>query len=226
MIARTATLLLAATLALSGCDLLEKQPNEFARQDGEAILNAADEAMGEVSAIHVRLEIVRKKRTDTYEFATDEDGECQGTLTQGKQTYEFLATGPRSPFYLRQVKPAPPAAMGDRWVQAARQKDLAKLCDLDELVRFYAPPPKVLKKSPAPSKIDVGEVSEVDGHDAVLLDITWGKYRPRLWVDTDEPHRVLRAEVRTERATEKYVATGFSVPLSVQAPPPSQVVRP
>jgi len=210
----------AATAMLSGCG------GGFAEESPEAIGEAAEKDMKELSSVRIAGELISDGDEISVDMALSTDGDCEGTLgIQGGKT-EIRSVGgqtwmkPDAAFW--EASAGEQAEMvqgvvGDKWVVLGEGEGFSELCDLDELLDGVDDDDE--------SKGENEGTEDVDGTEAVKVTGETDEGDPvTVWVATDEPHYILKMEVDTGEEPGTITFSDFDEELTVEAPAEDEVI--
>jgi len=221
-------IVLALLPALAGCgdgdDFETPETDEAYGQyhSAPAIMADGFETTLALDTLHLVAETRGEAGTTTMDLSLRRDGDCLGRLQIPGWTEpaDFVVAGGRD--YVR-GSAAFWAASGDdaveryadRWVTTG---ELASYCDFgSRLAPFTRPIDEELTSKDG--------VAEIDGTDVVKVSTPVPTGRLRAWVEVAEPHHVLRLTLTGGRDTGELELSGFDEDVSVEAPPPGEVVE-
>lgn len=230
----------AVTLAaaVSGCSVYDDlTTSDFAKQDGEAIVAAAGEAMQDVSSLRLTGQVRDAGEHYFVDVSVDREGRCTGTLRIGGSHLDIRRIGDRAwvkgeagAFNRLGGGSLPRAALqrlSTSWLPL-RGKPAASLCDFDQLLETFQVVDFDAKggdREVLPAT--VGEESSVDGQTVVQLSASpGGAHDEMIWVRSEAPHHVVKIESTATRDGGTMAFTEFDEDVEVEAPDPKDVLRP
>lgn len=249
-----AVVALSLACAATGCSVYDDlTTSDFAKQDGDAIVAAASEAMLDVQSMR----ITGQARTDGNQFfldlRLDRDDNCVGTVRfGGSSNIDIRRVGDRvwlkgeSGAYNRLSSTPLPRHLLDRlsttWVLFEDDKDLRNACDLEsflesfEVVDLVAGDPDTGKgKGKGKDRTDdlsgevptvVGDESSEDGQKVVQLSGSPGGQHDELaWVRSEAPHHVVRIESTSMQDGGTIAFSEFDQEFEVEVPKGKDVMR-
>jgi hypothetical protein len=229
----------AVTLtALSGCSVYDDlTTSDFAKQDGEAIIAAAGDAMQDVSSLRMTGQVRDKGEQYFVDLSLDRDDRCTGTLRIGGSHLDVRRIGDRA--WVKGEAGAFNRLGGGRLPRTALQrlsrswlpvegKAAASLCDFDELLKTFQ---VVDFDGPGGDSEDVpttvGDESSVDGQTVVQLSASpGGAHDEMVWVRSEAPHHVMRIESTATQDGGTLAFSEFDQGVEVEAPARKDVLRP
>ena len=237
-----AAALLAASAALVGCgddgdgsSTGAEQTGDdsagssaFVEQEGAEIRDAAATAMSDLESLRVSGEVTVDGEEVSIEIAASRAGDCSGTVGFGGADAEVLSVDgqtwfrPSEEFWRASAGPQADQiieVVDGRWVVLGEDEGFAELCDLDQLLE------ELLEDTDEATSYETGEVSDVDGTEAVAVVSTDEDGESSTgYIAVEEPHHLLRIE-RTEGDEQGSVAfTDFDEPVEVEAPADDETV--
>lgn len=237
-----AAALLAASAALVGCGDdgdgsstgAERTGDDsagssaFVEQEGAEIRDAAATAMSDLESLRVSGEVTVDGEEVSIEIAASRAGDCSGTVGFGGADAEVLSVDgqtwfrPSEEFWRASAGPQADQiieVVDGRWVVLGEDEGFAELCDLDQLLE------ELLEDTDEATSYETGEVSDVDGTEAVAVVSTDEDGESSTgYIAVEEPHHLLRIE-RTEGDEQGSVAfTDFDEPVEVEAPADDETV--
>lgn len=213
---------LGTLLLVAGCG------GGFAEESADSITSAAAEDMKAVKTLRMAGELTSGEQTLQLDLGLDTDGNCGGTVTLADgddASLEILRVDgstwmkPSEGFWQTYAGPSADqvvAAVGDKWVVLPEEQaaDFASQCDLDELTSELGA-----------DDAEVGETSEVDGQEVVLITSETDEGDPlEAAVATDEPHHVLQIKVTEGAEPGTLTLSEFDEELGLEAPADDDVV--
>lgn len=249
-----AVVALSVACAATGCSVYDDlTTSDFAKQDGDAIVAAASEAMLDVQSMR----ITGQARTNGNQFfldlRLDRDDNCVGTVRfGGSSNIDIRRVGDRvwlkgeSGAYNRLSSTPLPRHLLDRlsttWVLFEDDEDLRNACDLEsflesfEVVDLVAGDPDTGKgKGKDKDRTDdlsgevptvVGDESSEDGQKVVQLSGSPGGQHDELaWVRSEAPHHVVRIESTSMQDGGTIAFSEFDQEFEVEVPKGKDVMR-
>ncbi len=151
----------------------DKAAAEFADQTYDEIKQAAIDAMGDLTSVHVEAEISSEGQGATLDLSMDADGNCAGTVSFGDVSAEVLqADGgawfkPNAELLIQQFgeEQGPDAIefVADSWVADTNGQVTPNNCDLAGFIE------QVTSDEEEETNTEVGDLEELDGADVVTL---------------------------------------------------------
>lgn len=143
-----AVAVLALAGALSGCSVYHDfTTSDFAKQDGDAIVAAASEAMQDVQSVRLTGQVRSRGNQYFIDLRLDRDGDCAGTMRFGSSNIDIRRVGDRvwlkgeSGAYNRLSSTRLPDWVVDElstsWVLFEDDKDLRQACDLEAFLDSF-----------------------------------------------------------------------------------------
>lgn len=143
-----AVAVLALAGALSGCSVYHDfTTSDFAKQDGDAIVAAASEAMQDVQSVRLTGQVRSRGNQYFIDLRLDRDGDCAGTMRFGSSNIDIRRVGDRvwlkgeSGAYNRLSSTRLPDWVVDElstsWVLFEDDKGLRQACDLEAFLDSF-----------------------------------------------------------------------------------------
>jgi hypothetical protein len=143
-----AVAVLALAGAVSGCSVYHDfTTSDFAKQDGEAIVAAASEAMQDVQSVRLTGQVRSQGNQYFIDLHLDRDGSCAGTMRFGESFIDIRRVGDRvwlkgeSGAYNRLSGSRLPASVVDElstsWVLFEDDEGLRQACDLEAFLDSF-----------------------------------------------------------------------------------------
>ncbi|MDP3968753.1 MAG: hypothetical protein Q8Q02_10755 [Nocardioides sp.] len=215
----TTTGVAAAALLLAGCG---GGSDALADASGEEVLDAAQEAMAEVSSFRMKGSITDEGQELGIDVQVSESGDCTGSMTIDEASVEVLSVDgedwirPDRSFWELQSGATGPdleqllAIVEGKWV-SDDDGTAEEICDLQSL----------FEDEGDEGDAEKGEVTDLDGEEVVPVTYTDDEDELTAFVRASEPHHML--ELR--HATEGSIAfSEFDEDFSVEAPPADEQV--
>jgi len=246
---------LSVACAATGCSVYDDlTTSDFAKQDGDAIVAAASEAMLDVQSMR----ITGQARTNGNQFfldlRLDRDDNCIGTVRfGGSSNIDIRRVGDRvwlkgeSGAYNRLSSTPLPRYILDRlsttWVLVEDDVDLRRACDLESFLESFevvdlvaGDSDKGKGKGKGKDRTDdlsgevptvVGDESSEDGQKVVQLSGSPGGQHDELaWVRSEAPHHVVRIESTSMQDGGTIAFSEFDEEFEVEVPKGKDVMRP
>lgn len=228
----------ALAAAVSGCSVYDDlTTSDFAKQDGEAIVAAADEAMQDVSSLRLTGQVRDGGEHYFIDLRVHREDRCTGTVRIGGSHIDIRRLGDRAwvkgeaGAFNRLGGGVIPRSVTQRlstsWLPL-EGRPAAALCDFDELLKTF----EVVDfdeerddRDDAPAT--VGEESSLDGQKVVQLRASpGGGHDEMVWVRSEAPHHVVKIESTATRDGGTIAFAEFDEAVEVEAPDPKDVLRP
>ncbi|MEV0094771.1 hypothetical protein [Streptomyces sp. NPDC050738] len=224
----TTALCLTAAAALTAC-------NPFAEEgDGGHLATQSIKANRAATSFTVKGNVSDPKEGDiTVDLAIDHKGDCKGTIAlDGQGSMGLIKTG-RTVYMsydeklLRAQSKGEPKKDTDaavkmlvgHWVKSTTSdadiKDLAAMCDIDELLGTF---------DPTDTAADKGEDTTVDGQKAATLTEKDGKETYTMHVATEGTPYLLKLNVAGGDQPTTLAFSGFNKPVGAKAPAKKDIV--
>lgn len=230
----------AVTLAAaaSGCSVYDDlTTSDFAKQDGEAIVAAAGEAMQDVSSLRLTGQVRDAGEQYFVDVSVDREDRCTGTLRIGGSHLDIRRIGDRAwvkgeagAFNRLGGGSLPRAALkrlSTSWLPLSG-RPAASLCDLDRLLKTFQVVDFDAKggdREDLPAT--VGEESSLDGQTVVQLSASpGGAHDEMIWVRSEAPHHVVKIESTATQDGGTLAFSEFDEDVEVETPAPKDVLRP
>ncbi|WP_328963087.1 hypothetical protein [Streptomyces virginiae] len=222
----TAALACAAALGLTGCFA----SGPFADLTGSEVADKSVDALRGAASLTVSGKVWEDGKPLELNMAVSKSGECRGTIAGQEGSFELLRTSEfvfikaDEPFYRSQMKDLPKAEadeavkqLAGHWLKSkatdADSKELASLCDLDEL----------LKEFDDSKGAEKGKVTSVDGRKALTLTTKTDEGTETLLVATEGKPYLLKAGI-TGKEPAEVSFSGFDKPVNTEAPTGKDVI--
>ena len=228
----------ALAAAVSGCSVYDDlTTSDFAKQDGEAIVAAAGEAMQDVTSLRLTGQVRDAGEQYFVDLSVDREDRCSGTLRIGGSHLDVRRLGDRAwikgeagAFNRLGVGSIPRRALqrlSTSWLPL-EGKAAASLCDFDRLLKAFEVVDLDEKRGDREDvPATVGDESEVDGQTVVQLSASpGGAHDEMVWVRSEAPHHVVRIESTATQDGGTIAFTEFDEDVEVEAPAPKDVLRP
>lgn len=228
----------ALAAAVSGCSVYEDlTTSDFAKQDGDAIIAAAGQAMQDVSSLRMTGQVRDKGEQYFVDLTLDREDRCTGTFRIGGSHLDVRRIGRRA--WVKGEAGAFNRLGGGVLPESALQrlstswllvegKDAVELCDFDKLLKTFAVvdfDAKEDEREEVPAT--VGEESNVDGQTVVELSASpGGGHQEMVWVRSEAPHRVVKLESTETQDGGILAFAEFNEDVVVEAPDRKDVLRP
>jgi hypothetical protein len=246
----------AATVALvaaaTGCSVYEDfTTSDFAQQDGDAIVEAASQAMLDVTSLRVTGQVRDGGEQFFVDLSMDRDDRCSGTLRVGGSHLDIRRIGDRAWLkgeagaFNRLGGGSVPRQVLDRlsssWVQLDG-RTATRLCDFDALLATFevvdlgqeeprgngrAKGGSKGERADDPVPASVVEETTIDGHKVVQLTASpGGAHEENTWVLSEAPHHVVKLESTSTKDGGTLSFSEFDIAVEVEEPPRKDVIRP
>lgn len=250
-----AVVALSVACAATGCSVYDDlTTSEFAKQDGDAIVAAASEAMLDVQSMRITGQARTKGTQFFLDLRMDRDDNCIGTVRfGGSSNIDIRRVGDRvwlkgeSGAYNRLSSTPLPRyqleKLSTTWVLFEDDKDLRKACDLESFLESFevvdlVPDEKSgagRGKGKGKNRTDdlsgevptvVGDESSEDGQKIVQLSGSPGGQHDELaWVRSEAPHHVVRIESTSMQDGGTIAFSEFDEEFEVEVPKGKDVIR-
>lgn len=222
----TAALACAAALGLTGCFA----SGPFADLSGSEVADKSVDTLRGAASLTVSGTIRDEGKPVQLDMAVSKSGDCRGTIAGPEGSFELIRNAESvfikadEPFYRSQMKDLPkPEAdeavkqLAGHWLKSkasdADAKDLASLCDLDEL----------LKEFDDSKGAEKGKVTSVAGQKALTLTTKTDEGTETLQVATEGTPYLLKAGI-TGKEPAEISFSGFDEPVKTELPAGEKVV--
>lgn len=219
------TVALVATTLAAGCS---QEEDGFAALGEREMERIVIRDMSALESVHMVGAASQGERKLTLDMVMTPRGDCSGTVTLGRGTMSYRQVDGAAyvrgneAYWQDNAGSAQAAAqilsmVGEKWARLPRTAaGLGSFCDLDAFMREF----KTDRKASGNDKevTTVGEVSEVEGVDAVEVITKKGQETTVTWVAVDEPHVVLRIESAGGDQPGSFRLDGFDDEVEVTAP--------
>jgi hypothetical protein len=230
----------AVTLAaaVSGCSVYaDLTTSDFAKQDGEAIVAAAGEAMQDVTSVRLTGQVRDAGEQYFVDLSVDREDRCSGTVRIGGSHLDVRRLGDRAwvkgeagAFNRLGAGSIPRSALqrlSTSWLPL-EGKAAASLCDFDRLLKTFEVVDFDEKRGDREDvPATVGDESKVDGQTVVQLSASpGGAHDEMVWVRSEAPHHVVKIESTAAQDGGTIAFSEFDEDVEVEAPAPKDVLRP
>lgn len=186
--------------SLSGCGSDDKDEKKMADLSVEDIEKESKEAMGELTSLTYTLRTGSGATESVTEVSAEIDGDCAGTVDAAGSTTEFIRLKDGSSFMKADAAvwqaQAPDQAdqiiamLGDKYAKMPSGQDpFGDPCDLEGLIESIIED----DEDDEEAKITKGDVTDVDGVEALELTSVEGEETTTLWVSNEDAW-ILKAE--------------------------------
>lgn len=225
------TLALVATTLAAGCG---GDADGFAALGEREMERVVVRDMKRLDSLHLSGASSRGRDKMTLDLVLTSRGDCSGemTINRGELTYRRVdgasyVRGNRA-YWTANAGSARAAeqvmsVVGDKWALLPRSQDgLGAFCDIDDFMDEF----RTDRRARGADKevTTVGEVSQVDGEDAVEVITRKGQETTVTWVAVESPHLVLRVESAGGEQPGTFRLDGFDDEAEVTAPATDDVV--
>jgi hypothetical protein len=231
VLAHSALALLATTIA-AGCG--EDTTDGFASLGEREMERIVVRDMKRLESLHLAGASSPGKDKVALDLVLTSRGDCSGTmsLNRGELAYRRVdgvayVKGDRA-YWTASVGSSQAAAqvmtvVGDKWARLPPAQDgFGTFCDIDDFMDEFRTDRTATGADEEVTT--VGEVSEVEGVDAVEVVTKRGQETTVTWVSVDSPHLVLRVESAGGEQPGTFRLDGFDDAVEVTAPPADEVV--
>ncbi|MFD7164254.1 hypothetical protein [Streptomyces violascens] len=185
----------------------------YADLTGGQIATNALKATRQATSLHLKANIAdAKEGPSTMDLSMDHNGDCTGTMGQGKDTIRIIKTGKIAYLKTRDS--------GNKWVKADTTsrdgKELASACDLNNFLGS-------LKDDDTDTAAKKGATTTVGGRTAITLTETDGNEHYTIDVATTGKPYVLRLVVVGGDSPGTMEFSQFDEPIHAVAPPKSAI---
>ncbi|WP_244930915.1 hypothetical protein [Nocardioides sp. W7] len=199
-----------------------KSSSSFTDQSGAEIAEAAKDAMAGLESVRVSGSISSDGEEIALDLAVSTAGECAGSVSVGGASAELLGADgtawfkPSDEFWLAQGGEQAQTIIdlvAGRWVvMPAGDEGFGEFCDLDSLL-------EELVDNDEENTYEKGDVSEIDGTEAIAITNTDGEDGPSVGhVQVEGDHYLLKME-RTEGDDQGAITfSDFDAEVPVEAP--------
>jgi hypothetical protein len=213
---------LALAVALTACS----KDSGFGDKSVADIKAAALTDMKTLSTLHLAGSIAMTEGDVALDMDVSTSGDCSGTMTIKGGTAQILSVGGTS--YLKGDEAfwtanagaqaqAVIALVGDKWLKTGgSDAQLAELCDLDKFVDG-------LDKDKGGTGDTKGEITEINGVDAIEISSEKDGATTHAWVAVDGRHYIVKLETTGGDQPGTMTFTDFDKELSLTAPPADEV---
>ncbi|MFB7256048.1 hypothetical protein [Streptomyces nojiriensis] len=222
----TAALACAAALGLTGCFA----SGPFEDLTGSEVADKSVDALRGAASLTVSGKVWDAGKPMDLNMAVSKSGECRGTIAGPEGSFELIRNASSvfikadEPFYRSQMKDLPKAEadeavkqLAGHWLKSkasdADAKELASLCDLDELLKEFDDSKGAQK----------GKVTSVGGQKALTLTTKADEGTETLLVATEGTPYLLKASV-TGKEPAEVSFSGFDKPVQAEAPAGEDVI--
>ncbi|GAA1349065.1 hypothetical protein [Streptomyces beijiangensis] len=225
----TTALCLTAAAALTACN-----PFAGASGDGGDLATKAIKANRAATSFTVKGNVSDPKEGDiAVDLAIDHRGDCKGTIGLGDQgsmgliktgktvymSYDEKLLRAQSKGEAKKDTDAAVKMLVGNWVKSTSSdpdvKDLASMCDIDELLGTF---------DPTDTAADKGKDTTVDGRKAATLTEKDGKETYTMYVATEGTPYLLKLDVAGGDQPTTLAFSGFDKPVGAKAPAKKDIV--
>jgi hypothetical protein len=227
----------ALAAAVSGCSVYEDlTTSDFAKQDADAIVAAASEAMQDVSSLRLTGQVRDGGEQYFIDLSVDRDDRCTGTLRIGGSHLDVRRLGDRAwvkgeagAFNRLSGSSLPADALqrlSTSWLPLDG-KAATSLCDFDRLLKTF----EVVEfdadaGGPEAAPASVVDESSLDGHPVVQLTASpGGGHDEMVWVRSEAPHHVVKIESTATQDGGTIAFSAIGEDVEVEAPDRKDVLR-
>lgn len=252
---RQVVVALSVACVATGCSVYDDlTTSDFAKQDGDAIVAAASEAMLAVQSMRITGQARSEGNQFFLDLRLDREDNCTGTVRFGGSNIDIRRVGDRvwlkgeSGAYNRLSGTPLPRDLLERlsttWVLFEDDQEMRRLCDLEDLLESFEVVDIVEDDASTGGKgrgkgrdrtddlsgdvpTTVGEETSEDGHTVVQLSGSpGGQHQELAWVRSEAPHHVVRLESTSTHDGGSIAFTELDQEFEVEVPKDKDVVRP
>lgn len=225
----TAAAAVTALVVLSSCSLLPGD-SAFLDQTPRAIAKTAFAEMQDVTSLRVLGSTDTDAGPTRVDFLID-GASCTGSVDSDDGAIRVIKNDEGAWFnadneYWRSQASSPRqekallATYSGAWVTIEKKNDLAKLCDLDKLLKGFT-----LDTGDTVEQIEVGETEKIGDVDAIAVNGRDGKELTTVWVAVDAPHHVVKlAPTDDVGSPEAIYFEDFGVKVAAETPAKRDIV--
>ena len=204
-----------------------KAADDFAASSAEEIQTAAIADMKELDSMKMTGRIAQGTGELGLELSLNTDGECTGTISIGDGSADLINLDGNS--YLKgdeafwtatggseEQGKAVVALLGDKWAIVPSDGGFGGVCDLDSLLSGF--------EDTNAKDVTVGDVSEVDGQQAVEVSSTKDGGTISALVATGAKHYILKIGQEGGSDVGSFTFSDFDADFDVEAPGADEVV--
>ena len=243
---------LSVACAATGCSVYDDlTTSDFAKQDGDAIVAAASEAMLDVQSMRITGQARSKGNQVFIDLRLDREDNCTGAVRLGGSNIDIRRAGDRvwlkgeSGAYNRLSRTPLPRDLLEKlsttWLLFEDDKEMRRLCDLEDLLESFEVVDLVEDdesdggKGKGKNKDDlsgdvpttVGDETSEDGQKVVQLSGSpGGQHEELAWVRSEAPHHVVRLESTSTQDGGSIAFSEFDEEFEVEVPKDKDVMRP
>jgi hypothetical protein len=252
---RQVVVALSVACAATGCSVYDDlTTSDFAKQDGDAIVAAASEAMLDVQSMRITGQARSKGNQFFIDLRLDREDNCTGTVRLGGSNIDIRRVGDRvwlkgeSGAYNRLSSTPLPRYLLEKlsttWMLFEDDKEMRGLCDLEDLLESFEVVDLVESgkgrgkgkdNGKGKNKDDlsgdvpttVGDETSEDGQKVVQLSGSpGGQHEELAWVRSEAPHHVVRLESTSTQDGGSIAFSEFDEEFEVEVPKDKDVMRP
>jgi len=183
----------ASVLALSACGIMSSPGDDFVDRGARSMAEAAFADMREVTSMRILGSQEGDAGFTRVDLRLDESS-CIGNLDMDQGSIRIIKNPNGAWFsgndrFWSDQGSSPERAddLDGAWLAVEGKDSILRLCDLERLIAAFQ-----LDEDDTNDTIEVGEVEEIGGADAVALTGQDGNERVTAWVAVSPPHRVLK----------------------------------
>jgi hypothetical protein len=214
--------ILGLAVSLAACG---KEDNGFADKSVADIEAAALTDMSTLSTLHLAGSIAMTEGDVALDMDVSKGGDCSGTMTVKGGVAQILSVDGTSylkgdeAFWTANAGPQAQAVidmLGDKWLKSGgSDAQLAELCDLDKFLEGMDE-----DEGTGDAK---GEVSEINGVDAIEITSEKDGATTHAWVAVDGKHYIVKLETEGGDEPGTMTFSDFDKELDLTAPPADEV---
>ncbi|WP_207083509.1 hypothetical protein [Nocardioides sp. S5] len=248
---------LSVACAATGCSVYDDlTTSDFAKQDGDAIVAAASEAMLDVQSMRITGQARSKGNQVFIDLRLDREDNCTGAVRLGGSNIDIRRVGDRvwlkgeSGAYNRLSSTPLPRYLLEKlsttWLLFEDDQEMRRLCDLEDLLQSFevvdlveddeSDGGKGKGKGKGKDRTDdlsgdvpttVGDETSEDGQKVVQLSGSpGGQHEELAWVRSEAPHHVVRLESTSTQDGGSIAFSEFDEEFEVEVPKDKDVMRP
>lgn len=199
--------------------------NPFEAKSDTQIQKLLGDSMDDVKSAHFSAITEDEADRAVINMDLDRDGNCDGSVSigdssaeiKGDETWTYMKANEAFWVLSAGGNTADAQALlqlvGDKWIRQPAS-DFADVCDLDEYVDKFT----IGWES---AEFTVGNIEEVDGVDAVRLNLIEGgaeSSKADLWLEVEKPHRIVKIKATGGDEPGEYAFSEYNEPAKPQLP--------
>lgn len=201
--------------------------NDFTEQSGEEIAQTAKDAMAGLESVRVSGAITSDGQEISLDLAVSTAGECAGTISLGGASAELVGADgkawfkPSNEFWQAQAGEQAQTIIdlvAGRWVvMSGDDAGFGEFCQLDSLL-------DELVSGEDDSTYEKGDVSDVEGSEAIAVTSTGDDGTSVGYVQVDGEHYLVKVEVTSGDEPGAITFSDFDAEVPAEAPPAEDTV--